>query len=166
MITFMCHWPKFPGLVNRRQLFPQPESSLAHCPPQTVSMLWREEKTEGVRRSATVSMNGVYSPRQLPRSHTGWPEPPSLLHLARCDANLHQQQTFWFPHCWLISPTPCVHHCCQVVIASWGGSSGVGEGQAGSAAVHKNTQPAAPAGIIHGDQLWRWAWIHKHKSSL
>lgn len=34
-------------------------------------MLWREEKTEGVRRSAAVSMNGGYSPRRLPRSHTG-----------------------------------------------------------------------------------------------
>lgn len=73
-ITSMCHRLQVSRFSQQMPTISMAWILTAPLPPswlRTVSMLWREEKTEGVRRSAAVSMNGGYSPRQLPQAHTG-----------------------------------------------------------------------------------------------
>lgn len=111
-------------------------------------MLWRGEKTEGVRRSAAVSMNGGYSPRQLPRSHAGpaW----AALSPSSCPAQCKPPSAAHTLIPTLLTPlsdplcAPLLPACSRLPRGKFGGrrgSAGVGRGRRPSAGTHNQQLP-------------------------
>lgn len=149
----MCHWLQVSRFSQQMPTISMAESWLPHYPLLGCGQLTccggerRQREWGGVLLFPWME---VIHPGSCLGPTRGRPGPPSLLHPARRNANLHQQRTLWFPHCWLLSPTPCVHLCCRLVIGSRGGSSGVGGGRRGSAGVGRGRRPSAGT---HNQQL-------------
>lgn len=153
-ITSVCHGLQVSRFSQRMPTISMAWILAAPLPPswlRTVSMLWREEKTEGARRSAAVSMNGGYSPRQLPQAHTGAglgrPLSPSS-----CPAQCKPPSAAHTLIPTLLTPladplcAPLLPPCYRLPRGKRGG-------RRGSAGVRGNTQAAAPTGVVRGDQL-------------